>query len=478
MTNPKFLPVIFCIGFLLPTAGAQLSVPTFTASQLQQDYEIFTRALKEAHPGLYRYTKKSEMDSLFESTKNQLKDEMSELEFYKLLMPVIAKIRCGHTKWFRENKTDDHYAFHTDQLFPLKLYFVNEKAYVVGSYSDNTDMKLQSEVVSINGKTIMEIRKLISRNLPTDGNVQSFLNEELNHNFNGYFATFVDHQPTYAVVVKSNKKKEAKLLQGVTLSAIQNKEQKPKASSQLPLRLEYLQPATALLTIERFYIPKEEQDFYAFIDSVFMDLKNKDAQNLVIDLRNNEGGEESFGGYLYSYLTNSEFTYYKKITAAQKEPFSFSAYAWVPTPYEEERKKLISKDGDVLWMGQPYLSPKPAQPNAFKGKLFILINGLSFSVTSEFASVIHHHKRASFIGEESGGAYYGNNSGVFTIVTLPNTKLGLGIPLLGFYSNVSGYRHQDRGIIPDYQVKRTPADILKGRDAVLEFAIALVNSKK
>ena len=475
MSKLKVL-LLSCIQLILSSADAQVASSNFAVSKLQQDYEIFTRALKEAHPGLYRYTPKAEMDSLFEKTKNEIRDTMTELGFYKLLMPIIVKIRCGHTKWFRNEKTDDRYAFYDDHLFPFKLYFFNDKAYVVGDYADNNDVVLKSEVLSINGKTIPQIREQISRYLPTDGYVQSSLNEELNQFFNGYFATFVDHQPAYTVTLRTGKRTVTRWVHGVALAAIQSKEQKSRHSVQLPLRFSYPQRSTALLTVERFYIPKEEQDFYAFIDSVFLDLKNKSVENLIIDLRNNEGGEESFGGYLYSYLSRSEFQYYRKITVAQKERVTFLNYAWMPPPYEEERKKFVEKDGEVLWTGQPYLAPKPAQPNSFKGKVFILINGLSFSVTSEFASFVHHNKRATFIGEESGGAYYGNNSGVFTVVTLPNTKLGLGIPLLGFYSNVSGYPYKDRGIIPHHEVKRTVDDMVRGRDAVLDFTLGFIHS--
>jgi hypothetical protein len=478
MNKLKVLLLLLSIQLLSSLADAQVSDPKFTVSQLQQDYELFTRALKEAHPGLYRYTGKDEIDSLFEITKSRIAEPMSEIDFYKLLMPIIVKIRCGHTKWFRNEKTDDRYAFYNDQLFPLKLYFLNDKAFVIDDYSGNASILRGSEVLTINGKTIPQIREQINRYIPTDGFVKSLLYEELNHFFNGYFATFVDHQPAYTVTLNINKKTVTKFLPGVALTAIQHKEQKAKVGSQLPLRLKYLQPGTALLTIGRFFIPKEEQDFYAFIDSAFLDLKIKGVENLIIDVRNNEGGEESFGGYLYSYLAAGDFQYYKKITVAQKEPVTFIQHAWMPPPYEEERKKFVEKDGEVLWMGQPYLSLKPAQQNAFKGKVFVLINGLSFSVTSEFASFVHHHKRATFIGEETGGAYYGNNSGVFTIVTLPNTKLGMGIPLLGFYSNVSGYPYKDRGIIPNHEVRRTVDDIINGKDAVLEFTLGLTRSAK
>jgi hypothetical protein len=477
MNNLKLLLLAIISFFIFSSTHAQVTAPKFTGAQLHQDFELFVRALKEAHPGLYRYTSKAELESLFAKTKSQIRDGMTEEEFYKLLMPVIVEIRCGHTKWFRKDRADDRYAFYNDQLFPLKLYFIDDKAYIVGDYSGNSNVDLKAEVLAINGKSIPVIRDQINRYLPTDGYVQSALNEELNHYFSGYFATFVDHQPTYRVTLKKGPEKVTKTFPGVDLHSIQKAEQHLKPVSQAPLRLEYLEQNTAMLTISRFFTGENEPDYYAFIDSTFLDLKQKGVKNLIIDVRNNEGGEESYGGYLYSYLASEEFQYYQKITVAQKERVTFLANAAMPAPYEEERKKFVVKDGNVQWLGHPYLTKKSPQPNAFKGKVYVLTNGLSFSVTSEFASVAHHNKRATFIGDETGGAYYGDNSGVFAIVTLPNTKLGMGIPLLGFYSNVSGYPHRDRGIIPDHIIKAGVDDIIDGNDAVLNYTLQLISKR-
>src|SRR6266699_2025473 len=51
---------------------------------------------------------------------------------------------------------------------------------------------------------------------------------------------------------------------------------------------------------------------------------------------------------------------------------------------------------------------------------------MSNSEPTEFLSVLHSHKRATFIGEETGGSYYGNTSGIYRAnLELPNSKLKL-----------------------------------------------------
>jgi C-terminal processing protease CtpA/Prc len=116
--------------------------------------------------------------------------------------------------------------------------------------------------------------------------------------------------------------------------------------------------------------------------------------------------------------------------------------------------------------------------NSYSGKVYILINGGSFSVTSEFASVAHYLKRAKFIGEETGGGYYGDNSGTFVIVTLPYSRMNIGIPMLAYYTAVKNYPFKDRGIIPDYEVNPVIEDIMMKKDTVLSFTEKLIENQK
>ncbi|HEX8677907.1 MAG TPA: S41 family peptidase, partial [Segetibacter sp.] len=419
---PKLLIVLFLV-FLSVEGFSRATTAKFTVEQLKEDYRLLLTSLKEAHPGLYRYTPKEEFEKQARLIENKLDHPMTEEDFYKLVMPLIANIKCGHTKWHRQDKPDDRYPFVTENIFPLKLYFVDNKAYVVKSYGKGKSIPAASEIVSINGKNTREIIKQLRPYITIDANVQSALYEELNSSFNGYYASFIANTPFYQIEYKVANKQLKARLKGVTLDAIRKTEGNTKKKNQLPLRLSKPTRDVAILTIERFYVNNNEPDYYKFIDSVFAALKTENIQNLIIDVRYNEGGIEEYGGYLYSYLSHKDFVYYKKITLAQKDEFSFKKYAWLPEKYDQARQLIQEKDGEFLWPMQEYLQQKSPKPNAFNGKVYMLTNGFSFSVTSELAAVVHHNKRAVFVGEETGGAYYGDNSGVFTSVTLPNTKL-------------------------------------------------------
>ena len=64
------------------------------------------------------------------------------------------------------------------------------------------------------------------------------------------------------------------------------------------------------------------------------------------------------------------------------------------------------------------------------------------------------------------------------MVTLPNTKVGLRVPLMTYYVAVSGYKAAAHGVIPDYPVSHTIDDLIAGRDKdmglALQFARATI----
>lgn len=105
-----------------------------------------------------------------------------------------------------------------------------------------------------------------------------------------------------------------------------------------------------------------------------------------------------------------------------------------------------------------------------------MINGRSFSTTAEFCSIAKSNKRGLFIGEETGGGYYGNNSGSSTIITLPNSGIKIFIPTTKYIMAVNKTEFPDRGIFPDYEIIPAMDDILNNNDVQLNFAFKLARN--
>ena len=118
------------------------------------------------------------------------------------------------------------------------------------------------------------------------------------------------------------------------------------------------------------------------------------------------------------------------------------------------------------------------QPSAnhFDGTVYVLIDGGSFSATAMFCATADFYKRATFIGEETGGAAEGDTGGGIR-PTLPESHLHFEIPTES-YSSVVDKSNRRRGTLPKYAVRQTVDDLAKGRDTVLEFTRELIRSGK
>ena len=89
-----FIPAI---AMLIATVGLPLPAQELAPARLREDLHVLQQSLEEGHSGLYRYTPKAEMDQVFEQAESRLDHPMSWRQFYALVLPIVARIRCGHT---------------------------------------------------------------------------------------------------------------------------------------------------------------------------------------------------------------------------------------------------------------------------------------------------------------------------------------------------------------------------------------------
>ena len=74
-------------------AQGQVTETTLDPPQLKSDFALFRKALEEAHPALYRFTTKREMDAAFARAEAKLTRPMTILQFHNVLAPVLAAIK-------------------------------------------------------------------------------------------------------------------------------------------------------------------------------------------------------------------------------------------------------------------------------------------------------------------------------------------------------------------------------------------------
>ncbi|MGD9347708.1 MAG: S41 family peptidase, partial [Candidatus Aminicenantes bacterium] len=203
------------------------------------------------------------------------------------------------------------------------------------------------------------------------------------------------------------------------------------------LDLEILEHShTAVLTIRSFVYYENPEKFNDFIDDSFAKIDRLKIKNLVIDLRNNGGGNPFCTSHLFSYLIHEPLPYFAK---------------------EYRRYERLA-------------SPISPAERAFQGKLLVLINGGCFSSTPHLCALLKYHKIGTFVGTETGATYTCN--GATREVKLNHTGAIAVVSRRPYAVAVEGFP-DDRGILPDQRVMPRIDDLIKGRDVQKEYALRL-----
>ncbi len=365
----------------------------------------------------------------------------------------------------------------TTNLFPLKLYFTKGKAFVISHYL-NQDAPVLSEVISINGISIEKLIDSLFLNLAfADGFSAGGKYFELNNYFPGIFSTYYGTSSQYIIeCITSEQKTETRTFAGVTYDTIKSFNDRQNKPEEAPYSFSVVGNNLGWMDINRFYSFKGEPDYDKFLKKSFAELKNKGIENLVIDLQGNEGGIEDWGIELYRYLARNPFRYYESLSVRKMQKTNFKEQ--LPFLVRLLRPFIGPDRKSFKLFVHKWLKTQKPKKDVFHGKVYLLLDGQSYSVTTEFASKAKSDGRVVVVGQESAGGYALNTSGLFSIVTLPNSKVELGIPLFGFnMGNNLAKNPMDRGILPDYEVEMSPADIVNGSDPVRDFVMKLVGEK-
>jgi hypothetical protein len=479
------------LAFRLLVGAALLSTPTaaqdfdpdrtYAVAAVREDFALLRRALEEAHPSLYRYSAKAVIDRMFDDTAAQLRAPMTELDFLRVLGPVVAGVNDGHTG-FGPSQAMSQYLDTLPILLPFALRFIDGHAHLFRDMSDEPTIAMGAEVTHLNGTAMDEV---VARMLPfisSDGRVVTAKFRrglERATTFGRLYTIVFGITTRFDVSVEPLRggAPETVTVPGITAAEWRRRfvERYPAAAQDQPPIDLAGHDGVPLLTVRTFGRGRYQQvgiGYPAFLQDAFAELAERGATALVIDVRGNGGGTDEFGKLLAAHLLDQPFDYYAalEINAGR---FTFMEHTNQPQWTIPEDRVRLNERGMYDVLGHPNLGPQQPVDPVFAGDVIILIDGGSFSATGEFTSVVHHLGRATFVGEEGAAGYYGNTSGVGARLTLPHTALRVRIPFERYSCAVSGYEPRDRGLIPDHVVTPTIEDLLAERDPALDLALEL-----
>lgn len=473
----------------IPVSKGYSSTDKINSKLLKKDFSLLYHSLKSSYPSLSRYHSLDYIEENYNESVKVLEKESTLLEYYKIIASFVSKIGDGHMKVELPDDFSNAYSKGLRKL-PFKIKTTGDIAFITENYTQDNVLN-DAQIISINGKSIQKITGEIADLIPSDGYNTTGKYYRISNDFNFYYALVSDIGESAKIDFIP---KGQQTVQTTNISLSTHRElENIKSAKMIPLSnksFDYqAKDNVGIMTIKTF---NNAEGFREFIDKSFRKLAESKIDKLILDLRGNGGGEETNAIHLYSYLTTKPFKYYDRYEV-NVQPNKKVNQESTLISYETLNffADIVSKDTmgrNVITNFEPlegrFLNPsdvqQPKQKNNFNGKVVVLIDGGSFSATSEICAIMQRDKRATLLGVETGGAFDGNTSGIYDQITLPNTRLKVTIPLVKYVISVGEAKFNfGRGVMPDYQIMEyhTNSGNLKN-DRLINFAIGYLNKEK
>ncbi|MFN9710577.1 MAG: S41 family peptidase [Bacteroidota bacterium] len=450
----------------------------YPAHVVLEDIQSAERLLKKYHPSLYWYADSISIAKAFEKARLSVKDSMTEPSIRNIINEAVSVLHCGHTS-VRHSKTYSRYlTWKPASGFPLGVKITDDSTLVVVTNFNARDSLITRGTVihDINGRSSKNIIDSLFPLVPVDGYSKNFSHQLLTNNFGRFYNSRFPYDSVYYIkftdssgkinTVKRTYYNRLSDTAKLVMSFRSAKKIKPpgKLVKKEMVRSFLMDTVnnTAFLRLNTFSNDISKK----YIRRQFKKLRDNHIDYLTLDLRNNGGGLVSRSLLLAKLIHQKPFRYIdsvitplKKLKSPDPSEGRITKRFWINIAM-----KLLNKKHNHLYHFQLFAG-KNFKPHrkGFTGKVYILTGGFSFSATSMFLASVKGLPNVVIVGEESGGAAYGNNGIFIPDVILPHTHLRLRLPL---YRIINNHLLPDngRGVMPDVEVKADAASIRLNKD--------------
>jgi Peptidase family S41 len=441
---------------------------------IQKDLVLLKKKLETYHPNPYFYTSKTRFDQVYDSVYTSVNHPLDHREAFVKFQTVMATVKDGHTNMAFVFPKKHNVA--EPNFFPIYPRFTKNGLIVTFNGSEDSTIKVGAKLLMIDGQAIEKMIEKVYQIIPSDnGNLawkeNAFFNaiQYILASNDSVSVTYQEYQSTEIVTKK---------LRLLPIQQFVANMEKRYAETDVPKNFEAKMidsvSKTTLLTITGWgaeTLPKN--DYKTYFQQIFREIKKRNTENLIINLRGNGGGNSEITKELLSYLSNKNSyvidSQLVKMESIKKLDFPLRMkvrFRYKRT--DDDNYKSGGKDNDLR------IKPK-GDSLIFSGKIYAIIDGGGYSATCVFGAVLKNLNNTTFVGSATGGAKWGG----FAINSyrdfLPNTHLRFSIPLMQFWNQKPLKTDNNFLIEPDYLVEYSQKDIVeKARNKALNFTLDFI----
>lgn len=487
----KIKPTIFLSALLL---SAYTDAQTISSDGLLKDFQVMKGVLMNHHPGLYRFQDSLTVAANFSTLEQKLRKDLSLSEAYLLFSKFTASIKCGHTfcSFYNQNGQTKDSLFNKADKVPFTFSLFDRRMFIQKNVSGKDALVPGSEIIEINNLPVSLIIDTLIQYVKGDGGNNLKRLNDLNLSGLGKFEAFDIFFPllfppkegAYSLKIQQPGKTG---LTEVSTKAIRRNERfllieamygkQPSTLNDL-WDFKLLNKETGYLKIGTFVTNKLTMNWKKFLDSVFDELIEKNIQHLIIDIRGNEGGDDEVNLVLGNKLAKQQIVFpaFRELLRYESVSDEYRPYltTWDKSFYNRKRQLVKQENGFYTWKRNGGHSVIRQNNKAFQGSTYLLVDAANSSATFFLTAALQQNRIATVIGSETGGNRKGTNGGQLFFLWLPNSKIEIDVPLIGYYPLTE---QPDKGLTPDIEVVLNISDILSNKDRTLEKTLEIIGAK-
>jgi hypothetical protein len=467
-----------------PPGGTDIPVNEKLApSEIKSDFEQLYQQLKESHFNLYARVSKPAYDRLYRRMSAEFTEPLPPLEITRRFQRFTAFGRVAHARIDNSYGVFRQYMAGGGKAFPFALRIVRGRLFVAENKSGVSAILPGDEIIAIEGKPASWWLDRCGRNLAADTRYMAEALMELDLPM----LLWLEAGPVGQFRLQLRHPNGGKHRE--TVRARTSEEMQLAAAGQPPRldlgrsdrtwrmldgRIGYLRPGGFYNTDPAATDMYDNAGFRRFIDGALESLIAKEARALLIDLRDNPGGDSSFSDLMVSwfadkpYRFNSAFLIKVSPQAVRSNAERLPSSAPGSISHQFAALYARARPGTVVRFDTPYTRPRPGR--RYTGRVYLLINRNSYSNAVAVAATVQDYAFGTVVGEETSDL--ATTYGAMESFTLPRTALKVGFPKARIV-RPSGDT-ADRGVRPDVKIE-TP--ILEGpEDPVLQRAAAVARA--
>ena len=404
------------------------------------DIDSLVYTISEVHPEMFSACKQSEFLKMESDIKESIPDSVSTWEMYVMLQPLVVRMGDGHTSLsFPFNDVINE---NTPRI-PMNMIVAADNKVKV-AYSVDNRIPAESEIVKINGITINEMfKKMLCY---VSGESKARKTNMINEGFSALFFILYSSDTYNIEYIEPGRNKASRIeLKACTSKELIEWREKTQSVVSQPNDVPYSfkiipEKNVAIMDFKSFVDSKYME---SFADSMFTTLRQNNIKNLVIDVRENGGGNSQVGDVLLSYISQKPFCQFHKFLARV-----------TPTT-----QRLMRGHLDTGWYygeisEKEFVQPKSSTEGLYNGNVILLTSNHTFSSASSFAWAFKEFDMGKVVGEETGGMNV--SFGDVVSYKLPNSGLAASISYKRFWQ-YGADENNIHGTIPDHIVSKEDA---------------------